>query len=443
VSTAPVRTFPDTTEAPNTEPRWELLERLLASPQLRRSARLREFLLFVAQRSLQEGCTKIYEQEIGASVFGRRKNYDTSADNIVRVNATELRKRIESYFESDGAHEPLVLEIPRGSYIPVFRSRRSYPIPLADAEPQLAAVGSQEAPQLHLPRPKHLFFLLSGSIIVILGIVCAVLWTQNRRLRQAPAPWGSTPVLGAFWSEILNANPETDVVFADTSFALLEDITQKPISLNDYLNRSYLDQLQSEKLSADRKSDLNLIVSRNFGSVGDFRVAQRIMALDPTARKYHLFYAREYAPTLIKQNNVILIGGRKSNPWVDLFEDRMNFVIQYDPNTFTSSIKNRTPAAGEQQIYLSPHTPRSSVGYSIVAYMPNTGQTGKALIIEGTGSQATEAAGDFLTSESQLSLLKKKLGVRKLPYFEVLLETRLVNGTPMETKIVAYRTYPG
>jgi hypothetical protein len=429
---------------------WELLERLLASPQLRRSARLKDFLLFVGQRSLKEGCAKIYEQEIGASVFGRPKNYDTSVDNIVRVNATELRKRIESYFESEGAHEPLVLEIPRGSYMPVFRSRRIDPVPPPVAETQLVPVTTkevpapplQERPQAHPPRPRSLSWLL-GSIIVVLVIVCAALWMQNRSLRQATVPFGSTPVLGAFWTEILNANPETDVVFADTSFALFEDITQKPISLNDFLSRSYLDQLQSEKLSADRKSDLNLLVSRNFGSVGDFRVAQRIMALDPTARNYRLFYAREYSPSLIKQNNVILIGGRKSNPWVDLFEDRMNFFIDYDPKTFTSSIRNRKPASGEQQAYVSPHAPQSSVGYSIVAYLPNTGQTGKALIIEGTGSQATEAAGDFLTSESQLSLLKKTLGVSKLPYFEVLLETKLVNNTPMDTKIVAYRTYPG
>jgi hypothetical protein len=73
-------------------------------------------LLFVGRRCLQDGCEQIHEQEIGAEVFGRSNGYDTSVDNIVRVNATELRKRIESYFEGEGADEPFILEIPRGSY---------------------------------------------------------------------------------------------------------------------------------------------------------------------------------------------------------------------------------------------------------------------------------------------------------------------------------------
>ena len=110
-------------EKPHSEVCWALLERVVASPQLRRAARLREFLFFVGQRSIKDGLDQIHEQEIGAKVFGRQANYDTSLDNIVRVNASELRKRIDDYFASDGVAETLVMEIPRGSYKPVFRQR--------------------------------------------------------------------------------------------------------------------------------------------------------------------------------------------------------------------------------------------------------------------------------------------------------------------------------
>ena len=102
---------------------WKLLERAAASSQLRRAARSREFLYYVGTRVLKEGCTEIHEQELGHAVFGRPENYDTSQDNIVRVSATELRKRLEGYFTTEGASEPLVVEIPRGSYLPVFRAR--------------------------------------------------------------------------------------------------------------------------------------------------------------------------------------------------------------------------------------------------------------------------------------------------------------------------------
>src|SRR5579864_5886903 len=105
--------------------RRALIERVAGSAQFRRSARLRDFLLYVGGQSLKEGCPEIHEQEIGAKVFGRSPSYDRSQDNIVRVNATELRKRIELYFATEGARETLVLEIPRGAYKPVFHRRVS------------------------------------------------------------------------------------------------------------------------------------------------------------------------------------------------------------------------------------------------------------------------------------------------------------------------------
>ncbi|MGH9599428.1 MAG: hypothetical protein ACRD27_06160, partial [Terracidiphilus sp.] len=93
---------------------WQVMERAAASTQLKRAARAREFLFYVGAKSLKEGCTEIHEQEIGHAVFGRDPDYETSLDNIVRVSATDLRKRIDGYFAAEGADEPLIFEIPRG-----------------------------------------------------------------------------------------------------------------------------------------------------------------------------------------------------------------------------------------------------------------------------------------------------------------------------------------
>jgi hypothetical protein len=64
------------------------------------------------------------------------------------------------------------------------------------------------------------------------------------------------------------------------------------------------------------------------------------------------------------------------------------------------------------------------------------------LILAGTGSEATEAGGEFITSEDQLARFQSLLHMTALPYFEVLLRTSHLNGTPMDATIVAYRTYP-
>jgi hypothetical protein len=436
----------------DTESCWALLERVVASPQLSRAARMREFLLYVGRRSLKEGCDQIPEQEIGSAVFGRPPSYDTNADNIVRVNATDLRKRVEAYFEADGAQETVILDIPRGSYKPVFHYRSTPPQSVEPGiEPSIlptapaTGVSAAALPDLHpaSPRGSHRRpLVLSGLLIAALAVACGVLLVQNHAMRRSLYAWRSTPAVNSFWSEILNARPNTDVILADTSFALIEDITKKSIPLNDYLSRSYITQLQSQDLSQDRRDDLMMIGQRNNGSLGDFHAAQRIMGLDPFTNKMHLYDARDYMPTLLRQDNVVLIGARKSNPWEDLFVGSLNFTVEYDPDRHVNYVKNHAQASGEQAIYTSAPASEPNSGYSVVAYLPNPDQGGKVLILAGTDSQATEGAGEFLTSEDSLKNFKNQLHVSTLPYFEVLLKTTHLNGTPMDAKIVAYRTYP-
>jgi hypothetical protein len=158
-----------------------VLERVAASSSLKRAARLREFLLFVGNQSLKEGRNDIHEQEIGETVFARQRSYDTSQDNIVRVSATELRKRVDAYFAGEGSAEPLIFEIPRGSYLPTFRLRESVSpgvLPLAMAAPE--PMHSREA---LLSRPPVLPWILS-AVAVLLAIACILLWRQNSMLQQ-------------------------------------------------------------------------------------------------------------------------------------------------------------------------------------------------------------------------------------------------------------------
>ena len=430
-------------QAPYSEASWALLERMVASPQLKRAARLREFLLFVGRRALKQDCGQVHEQEIGCEVFGRPPGYDTSTDNIVRVNASELRKRIEDYFESDGKAETLILEIPRGSYKPVFRQRAAKAEPVAE-EPDFALKEKAEAGAAVKPRPMLYARLLaaSGVAILALSVACGGLWTENRAMRRSMYAWKSTPALNSFWSGFLDSRQNTDLILADTSFALIEDITRKPVSLDEYLSRNYVARVASPDLSQDRQNDLRMISQRNNGSLGDFRGAQRIIDLDPLGKSVHLYSARDYTPALVKQDNVILIGARKSNPWVDLFAGSMNFTADSDPKRLKDFIVNHAPLPGEAAIYETPED-QQSTGYAVVAYLPNPQHGGNVLILAGLGSQDTEGAGEFITSEDQLSNFKKLLRVTSLPYFEVLLKTTHLNSTPISTKVVAYRTYPG
>src|SRR5438309_198059 len=123
---------------PALDARRALVERVAASRYVNRSARLRDLLVYLSSRVLDEEADEIHEQEVGHRVFGRPKDYDTSSDNIVRVHASMLRRRLEQYFAAEGVEEPVIIEIPRGNYAPVFRPRDQVevaPVPASVVEP--------------------------------------------------------------------------------------------------------------------------------------------------------------------------------------------------------------------------------------------------------------------------------------------------------------------
>lgn len=424
-------------ESPDRAACWALLERLSASVHLRRSARLQKLLFFLGKRSLDEHCDQLHEQEIGARIFSRPDSYDTSVDNIVRTNVSDLRRRIEAYFNSDGANEKLLVEIPRGSYIPIFRYRTAEPNTFGASPPQsqIALGEPSPAPPIAISAPQARRItaaaVAAGVVILALGAGCIYFWGQYRVLRQSVFAWQYRPAVAALWNGIFAANPNTDVVTSDTAIGLAEALSRQSFTLDQYLARSYFGQLQTQPASPDMHAALNRILSWNLASPDEFVLARRILALDPLGKELHLYNARNYTPDLIKHDNVILIGARRTNPWDELFDSRMNFITEFD----SPRVVNRAPAAGERAVY----SETGSDGYCVVAYLPNPDGNGVLLLIDGTNAEATEAAGDFLLSEDRLSAFKKKLHVSQLPYFQVLLQVSSVRGTPLTTTVEAYR----
>lgn len=450
-------------ELPDIETCQALLDRILASPRLKRSARMRELLAYVGRRALEDRCEQLREQEIGTEVFGREPGYDTSVDNIVRVNATELRKRIESYFETEGQNEALIMEIPRGSYIPVFRYRplESLMMPAAAASsstvsataaPTLLGEPEPEQPvpaRLAEPRPRQTRWI-AGAVaaalaIIALSIGCLLLWMQNRAMHRLLYPWEYKPAVAELWSGFLKANPTTDVVLADNGFGMFQTISGQSFSLQNYLNRSYVSKISDLHVTPDMRSTLEMLARRTLVSRGGFTMAQHLADLEPLGNKIHLYFARNYMPSLIKRDNVILFGTRLSNPWMEIYDNRLNFVLERNTNVQNPNapgaprlmVIDRSPHAGEQTVYM----PSGTSGYCTAAYLPNMEHTGRVMLIEGTSSEAAQGCGEFLLSEPAMANLEKKLGQKPFPYFQVLLRTSELIDMPITSTLVAYRSF--
>ena len=97
------------------------LELVLASSGFARNERLSGFLRFVVERHLAARDEEIKESLIAVEVFRRKPDYDPKVDSIVRTEAGRLRARLAEYYAGPGSVDPIVIELPKGGYVPLVR----------------------------------------------------------------------------------------------------------------------------------------------------------------------------------------------------------------------------------------------------------------------------------------------------------------------------------
>ena len=100
------------------------LERVLASPGFHRNERMSRFLRYLAEQRLGGNANQLKESVIAVEVFGRKPDHDPSHDSIVRTEAGRLRARLAEYYIGVGKDDPIVIELPKGGYVPTFRPRQ-------------------------------------------------------------------------------------------------------------------------------------------------------------------------------------------------------------------------------------------------------------------------------------------------------------------------------
>jgi hypothetical protein len=397
-----------------------LVERVSLSPYLNRSARLRDLLIYLADRVLEDDAGEIHEQEVGHKVFGRPLDYDTAADNIVRVHASMLRKRLEQYFAAEGAREAIVLEIPKGNYAPVFHPR-SKPLQLEPAAPP------------EKPRTGWRFAAaLAAACLFALSTI--LLWLRP------PSPSPSDPhTVHLFWSQIYSPGRATDVVIDDAAVGLYQELTGHPLSLTEYYDRSYLSGVQTVAGAAgiDPQAAASLVLRRQ----SSFADTSFLWKLLQPARDRHtnLRFARDYSFRELKANNAILLGNDRSNPWVQPFESKLGIRWQFDR---ASAVYFPVDAQQSNRSYATGHPGEAHEGYFSLALLPNLGGTGNVLLLSGTGGSAINAAADFMADEHALALLRARLPATKdgtFPPFEALVKAKGRSSLPRDAEIVICR----
>ncbi len=154
---------------PNTFEVLQELERMLASPVFANSPRMSRFLRFLVEQALEGKGGLIKEYVVAVEVFDKKRDYDPRADSTVRTEAGKLRSRIGRYYDTVGRDDPVVITIPKGSYLPAFEDRRNG---------DTATI----PPRNGFPRIKVAVILGTVGVAVVIGVI----WRS--RLPRLPAP---------------------------------------------------------------------------------------------------------------------------------------------------------------------------------------------------------------------------------------------------------------
>ena len=129
-------TPPVAPEPISSDERYLLVQRISSSVPFQKSARIRELLLYISERTIHGHGGELTEHEIGTELFHKPADYSPLEDSTVRVHVRQLRLKLHEYFDEEGRGEPLIVSIPKGSYAPVFRAATKPESPIADAHAQ-------------------------------------------------------------------------------------------------------------------------------------------------------------------------------------------------------------------------------------------------------------------------------------------------------------------
>lgn len=335
----------------------EELNRVLSSHEFRTSKRSRDFLRYVVEHTLGGHAALLKERTIGIEVFGRPTSYDPSDDATVRVKAGEVRKRLGLYYSTQGAVNPLRIELPSGTYVPEFHPGAPPP---AAAAPAQTGVAAESAATPARPRRKPLWLALWALPLVAAALLA---WWIARPAATA---------LDQFWAPVLRGSSPVLVCAAYVPVWSTPDV--KPgmaPRLQDYI------QLNDQ-----------------FVGGGDLIATSRLSAmLTRMKRPYRVKVGNDVSFPDLRTGPAILVGYSYTR-WREISAQMRYFIDgAREPVGITDN--------GQPTAWALPHLPadrHTDEDYAIVSrvFHPDT----HAMLVElaGITQYGTDAAGDLVTN---------------------------------------------
>jgi hypothetical protein len=403
---------------------FQQIEKLTKSHSLHSSESLCKLLRYLAEHSLDHPGVALKEYQIATEVLGRPQGFDPQSDSTVRVQAGRLRVKLSEYYTHEGLDDPILVELPKGSYSLTFHPRPAKPgaalapTPLPEILPHAEPV----AP----PDRRWIVATVALSLLLILSLAAIAVLLSERSRTEAGVAHSVPESFQIFWDRFVTTSQQPWVIFSNGRFV------GRPETGMRYFNSS---------------SDGSAFVLDHYTGVGEvlaIHQLDRIFALfdRPLRVKRGALFSLDDA----KNNDLIFVGSPSENLTLLDIPGTSEFVFQRlatGPRKGDLAVINVHPRSGESSMYLaSPANQPTVEDYAVVSLLPGLDPSRSILILAGNSTFGTQAAVEYVCREDSVKELLRRLNVAKasdLKSFEALLHVRIVHGVPVATELITVR----
>lgn len=392
------------------------LEIILNSPAFRQSNRSRQFLSFVVRHKLDGHEDLLKERTIGAELFERKADYSTGDDPIVRVQAGDVRKRLEHYYKEFGHESTFSIELPVGSYVPEFH----FP------SDELPVVATESVPK----RRKVFLWLLPIACAVVVAVPILI-WLA----RATPKP----TALDDFWAPVFTTSRPVLICLPKLVLYLPSyDLFQKYSKTHPKTFQTAIERF-SQELPLDPNQKIawkDMKAYPDLGLVsGDVYAGFRISgSLNRINKENQLRIGNASSFEDLRSSPAVIVGAF-SNRWTLEMTSSLHFVFAEHNDVFW--IEDQS-TAGKR--WLSNLGPRGEVveDYGLVTRLLDS-KTGQLVItVAGITAPGTDAAAQLISDPGYLTeALKSAPADWKKKNMQFVVKTEVVDAVAGRPQVVA------
>lgn len=413
---------PQIHEGDNAQKLRDHLAQISHSPSFAQAPQLRQFLEFLVVETIEGRGDELKEANLGRDVFRRGVGYDPRTDAIVRVQASILRKRLATYYDTDGKASRVRIVLPKGGYVPQFtwlvepdsqngHAETSGEASTAVVQSPPATPAGVEAPATPGIPPSRRGLLLGGLAfaggagIASMGFLAAGRSRSSRDLALAPSAtsFNARKVSPRIWGLLLDEGVPVQLAFGCPQFFNASGLYIRDVRVNDTSGESAA-RLQE---LGQRLERYFVPVPNTYTGVGEMRGIHQVTrflayeGIDAGFENAQLLTLEQ-----IQSKTLILISSHRFRTLLDLLDLPRAYRSDYQGSGGFALAEDKAAAA---TVFTSRGSGGSQVSYGLVSLWLNPTTGGKILLLSGIDSWATYGAAVYVTSQPHLQDLESRL----------------------------------